>query len=182
MGYALGVTALVRVLRGSRDKQLLGLELDSLSTYGLMKEIPRGEVRELVEYLEEERYLYTNRSTDTVFLTERAKDVLFHGKKVSIARRSPAKPASLIGQPRPTAASDVDEALFAALKALRLKLAAEEHVPAYIVFTNASLLDMARKKPTTMEEFLTVSGVGEYKAERYGKMFLEEIGKGAGEK
>ena len=61
------------------------------------------------------------------------------------------------------------------LKTLRLKLAKEENVPAYIVFSNATLEDMAVKVPVTMEEFLNVSGVGKYKAERFGKEFLAAI-------
>ena len=61
------------------------------------------------------------------------------------------------------------------LKALRMKLAREENVPAYIVFSNATLQDMAEKAPTTMDAFLEVSGVGKYKAERYGAEFLNAI-------
>ena len=68
-----------------------------------------------------------------------------------------------------------DEDLFAVLKALRTKLAQEEKVPAYIVFSNAALADMAARRPRTKTEFLQVTGVGEIKAARYGQVFLEEI-------
>ena len=61
------------------------------------------------------------------------------------------------------------------LRALRSRLAREENVPAYVVFSNATLADMTRKMPRTMEELLTVSGVGAVKAERYGKIFLREL-------
>ena len=54
-------------------------------------------------------------------------------------------------------------------------VAQEQHVPAYIVFSNATLLDMAAKRPGSMEELLEVSGVGHVKAERYGAAFLTEI-------
>ena len=67
------------------------------------------------------------------------------------------------------------ESLFAELKQLRYDIAAEEGVPAYIVFTNHALHDMCRKMPTTLDEFMEVSGVGEVKAERYGSAFLEAI-------
>ena len=65
--------------------------------------------------------------------------------------------------------------LFEALRSLRYKLAQEEGVPAYIIFSNAHLADMARKAPGTIAEFMDVSGVGEVKAARYGKVFLDAI-------
>ena len=65
--------------------------------------------------------------------------------------------------------------LFTALKAVRTQVAQAEHVPAYIVFSNATLADMAAKTPRTMEDFLQVSGVGEAKAGRYGQAFLAAI-------
>ena len=65
--------------------------------------------------------------------------------------------------------------LFAVLKAVRTQIAQQENVPAYIVFSNATLMDMAVKAPPTMAEFLDVSGVGETKAARYGEVFLKAI-------
>jgi ATP-dependent DNA helicase RecQ len=67
------------------------------------------------------------------------------------------------------------DGLLAVLKALRTRLAHEANVPAYIIFSNAALSDMAARKPLTMGEFLEVSGVGEVKAGRYGEMFLHAI-------
>ena len=68
-----------------------------------------------------------------------------------------------------------DEVLFEKLKDLRKKFATEENVPAYIIFSNASLLDMCRKKPTSLIQFSAVNGVGEIKLEKYGKAFVEAI-------
>ena len=65
--------------------------------------------------------------------------------------------------------------MIAALKALRLRLAREENVPAYVIFSNATLSDMAARQPRTDAEFRAVSGVGQKKAERYGSLFLAEI-------
>ena len=70
---------------------------------------------------------------------------------------------------------DLDEQLFARLKALRADLAARARVPAYVVFTDACLRDMCQKLPRTPAEFLEVSGVGRAKLERYGAVFLREI-------
>lgn len=71
--------------------------------------------------------------------------------------------------------STSDSALFNLLKSLRSKLASAHHVPAYIIFTDASMKDMCRKLPRTIEEFLDVSGVGDTKAKKYGKAFTEVI-------
>ena len=68
-----------------------------------------------------------------------------------------------------------DATLLAALKGLRAQFAQEEDVPAYIVFSNAALADMAARRPRDMGEFLQVSGVGYVKAARYGERFLALI-------
>jgi ATP-dependent DNA helicase RecQ len=68
-----------------------------------------------------------------------------------------------------------EKVLFEKLKDLRKKIAEEEKVPAYIVFSNASLLDMCRRKPTSLIKFSAVNGVGEVKLEKYGEAFVEVI-------
>lgn len=73
------------------------------------------------------------------------------------------------------AGTEESAGLFAALKAVRMTIARQENVPAYVVFSNATLMDMADKAPCSMVEFLEVSGVGEVKAERYGQTFLDAI-------
>jgi ATP-dependent DNA helicase RecQ len=78
---------------------------------------------------------------------------------------------------RAPAAAPVDADLLQSLKTLRRELAACENVPAYIVFSDAALTDMAARKPTTAPEFLEVKGVGEFKAEKYGEVFTECIRK-----
>ena len=70
-----------------------------------------------------------------------------------------------------------DGTLLGHLKAERLKLAREMGLPAYVIFTDAALVDMCRVMPGDMDEFLTVSGVGKKKAERYGERFLAVIRK-----
>lgn len=104
------------------------------------------------------------------------RDELFRGKRVLF--REPV-PLPEDGAPSKTAprplSQDVDSSLLTALKALRFRLAQEAGVPAYIVFSNAALADMAALRPLNMEEFLQVSGVGRVKAERYGEAFLQAI-------
>ena len=65
--------------------------------------------------------------------------------------------------------------LYEALRELRAELAAQHNIPAYVIFSNASLSDMAKKAPKNMSEFRRVSGVGEIKANWYGKQFLKRI-------
>lgn len=170
LGYSLGAASVIRVLRGSADRRIRELRLDSLPTYGLMRGIPRDEIREIMESLEEQGYLYTNPVHGAVILTERASSVLFHDEKVTmqVHKRENIAEEKIANQ-------RLDEGLLAALKALRTRIAREENVPAYIVFSNAALQNMAAKAPTTQTAFLEVSGVGKYKAERYGESFLTEI-------
>ena len=68
-----------------------------------------------------------------------------------------------------------DDSLFEQLRQVRLRLAKEQHVPPYIVFSDKTLADMCRKLPKTKEEMLDVSGVGEKKYELYGETFLAAI-------
>lgn len=72
---------------------------------------------------------------------------------------------------------DVDSKLLAALKLVRKEIAQKGSVPAFVVFSDATLIDMSRRKPTTRDEFLEVSGVGELKYKRYGEAFMGTIRK-----
>lgn len=175
LGYSVGVTAIVRTLRGSRDKHILELGLDSLSTYGLMKDTSRDELRQLIDALEAQGYLYKNPAFDAVSITERAKEVLFRGERVTLSLAKEAAPVKRGKSTKKHSAAQTDDALLEALKTLRFKIAFEEGVPNYVVFSNATLQDMAAKQPTTIEEFLSVSGVGQYKATHYGKQFVSLI-------
>ena len=107
----------------------------------------------------------------TLRLTPKAGEVLFRGAQVTMTRR--AEPQGAI--PASAAAQSVEDSLMAALKATRWKLAQEEGVPLYVIFSNATLADMARRRPRTIEEFLEVSGVGQVKAEKYGRAFLQTL-------
>ena len=90
--------------------------------------------------------------------------------KVAKEEQREAKP------PKPL--SGVSDELFSSLKELRLKLAQDEKVPAFVIFSDAALKDMCAKMPANDDEFLQVSGVGKVKLERYGKVFLGVINKG----
>lgn len=174
LGYSLGITLVVRVLHGSREKRIKELRLDRLSTYGLMNHVPRAEIREMISALENQGYIMTHPDRGDLNQTDKAREVLFHGEKVKMLVRKKKREKSR----KEDASSNPNTAgLLEELKALRLTLAKEENMPAYIVFSNATLKDMAQKAPVTMAEFLAVSGVGKFKAERYGQRFLTAIKK-----
>ena len=174
LGYSLGTTLVVRVLHGSSEKRVKELRLDRLSTYGLMNHVPRTEIREMISAIENQGYIMTHPDRGELYLTDKAREVLFNGEKVKMLVRKEKRE-----KPRKEdASSNPDTAgLLKELKALRLTLAKEENMPAYIVFSNATLQDMAQKAPVTMVEFLDVSGVGKFKAERYGQRFITAIKK-----
>ncbi len=171
----LGIQMVIRMLRGSKEKRILQLGLDTLPTYGIMSELSQDQVREYVDFLLANEYLCQSEGELPVLLPgKRARAVLFEGEAVLYTRRvAPVKEAAV---KLPAAKSGEDDGgLLSRLKRLRFRLAQEQNVPSYIVFSNAALEDMAMKQPATKDDFLKVSGVGAVKAERYGEQFLAEI-------
>ncbi len=177
LGYYVGPALVIRVLRGGGDRRVRELGLDELSTYGLLRALSRDRVQALVDHLEQEGFLTVERAHGTLRLTQRAGEVLFHGERVTMLCPAAPPEGGTKGRRRraPAAQAAPDDGLLSALKALRVRLAREAGIPAYIIFSNATLADMAAKRPRTPEEFQNVSGVGQVKAARYGQVFLEEI-------
>ena len=175
LGYHVGIAVIARVLQGSKEKKLLQLGLDDLSTYGLMKTTGRTEIRAMADHLEGLGYLLTESEHQTVRLTPKASQVLYRGQPVQMLVQKEKE--ELVSPAAATKLSGDEADLYDLLRQLRGKLAREAKIPAYVVFSNATLQDMARKKPRTMMDFRQVSGVGELKASWYGKVFLEQIRK-----
>ena len=171
LGYCVGASLICQTLRGSRAARVRELGLDTLPTYGLMRSLPVPRIRELLELLEAEGYVRTDPVYGGIDTTPQAGQVLFHGQTVEV----PVKQSPLHEKPVRLAAAEPDEALLGELKALRLQLARAEDVPAYIILTNAALVDMAARRPHTTQELLAVSGVGKAKAARYGEAFLNAV-------
>ena len=170
LGYNLGLTSVVRVLLGSRERRLLDMGLNRLQLYGARKALGREKLAAVADSLEAQGYLRKDPNHGGVALTEEALGVLSEGKTVTMLVRQEAE------SPLPQRnQSQNDPSLFEVLRTLRTGLARREGVPAYIIFSNATLEDMARKKPKTIEEFSHVSGVGSIKAERFGPLFLKTI-------
>ena len=168
LGHSGSISMTVRVLRGGRDKKLVEYGLDQLSTYGLMSAYSRDEVREIIAQLKTLGMVRYEKD-ELVSLTSAASGVLFRKEPVSVTLDE----AELERRFPQSGSVAADSRVLTALKDLRGQLAKKEQVPAYIVFSNATLEDMAAKLPRTMEEFLEVSGVGIVKAQRYGAEFLK---------
>ena len=181
----LGVVALVQMLRGAKDQKTLERGLDQFPTYGIMRDVPPQRMRLYLDALQEQGYLAeTGDEFPVITLTAKAPAVLFHGEQVTMQERAATaqetqakRRASRKKTAARTALSEADDSLLASLKTLRSELAQKNHVPAYIVFNNVSLDEMAELKPRTMGDFRRISGVGDAKAAKYGEAFIKHIAK-----
>ena len=185
LGYNVGRSLISDILRGASSARVREKGLDTLTTYGLMRGQSRADVDAYINALVSSGYAAVNEHQALV-LTPKSPAVLFRGETVSmrvkqaeIARRG-ARPATYKAAEqaaRGTTKPKYDSAeLYDMLRKVRARAASEARVPAYVVFSNATLRAMADMAPTTLGEFLLVPGVGERKAERYGQMFLKAIG------
>ena len=174
LGYYVGKNLVVQTLRGSREQRLLDLGLDGLSTYGLMKDQPVGQVRELLDYLEQEGCLHTNPLHATLEPGPAARGVLFGGETVSLPVRKDRRPSA--DRPARTASG-------APGGQYPVRGAAGAAHPPGQGGKRARLCDLLQRNPhryggqapRTEAELLEVSGVGQVKADRYGRQFLDEI-------
>ena len=195
-GRTVGASTIVDILRGSRAEKIVGRGYDQLSTYGIMADVPVGQIRQIIDELVY-RGLLARTSGDypTIQLTGAAsgfmRTQLVDGEPfvLRVAKGKPRKKSTGAGtsstgadngrRSAKTAAAvelaDVDQDLYQRLVALRTELAREQQVPAYIIFSNAALIDMCAKRPRDVDEFLQVSGVGQKKADAYGEAFLSVI-------
>lgn len=175
LGYSVGINLIGNVLRGSKNKRVLELELDTLSTYGLLKDRGRSEIHAMIDHLEGEGYLLTDQEFQTLELTAAAGRILYQGQQISMLVEKEKEEPQTTAQIRDLSSDEAE--LYDVLRELRASLAKDAGIPAYVVFSNATLADMARKKPRTISTFKKVSGVGELKAAWYGTAFLKQIQK-----
>ena len=179
LGERYGRTLVQEVLRGSGAARVQALGLQHCASFGALRGRALPAVRTLLDALLDREALESSGGEYPVLrLGPRAQEFL-DGAPVRLRVRDEAQqeeaPRRRRDAQRAPGGEAVDEALLAELKALRNRLAAEAHVPAYVVFSDATLRDMCAKRPATPEEFLEVSGVGEYKLRRYGKEFLRVL-------
>jgi ATP-dependent DNA helicase RecQ len=171
-GRLLGKTMVINILRGSRDKKILNAKLDTLSTWGIMADSSPHRARLIIDHLIDRGYLQLQGEEYPVLsLSPRFREII--AGKTPLTLMLPREP-ELSGDPRPPAGEE-DEALLARLKELRKDIAREARVPAYIIFSDAALRDMCRKRPASPSGFLEISGVGPAKLEKYGDAFIALI-------
>ena len=171
-GKSFGITIYTRLLHGSREKAITAWGMEDTPCFARLKSMSVSDIRDLMDQMTLRGLLAEERDGQfqVITLGPTASDVLDYGQPVRI-RQTIVLPTAKEPEPnRP-----VNSELLAELKALRTRLAQESKLPAYLIFTNASLEDMAYKMPSTMDQFLKVSGVGTKKAHQYGAQFLEVI-------
>jgi ATP-dependent DNA helicase RecQ len=173
-GERFGVEHLIAVLRGEATDNVKARGHEKLPTFGAGREFDRGQWRGIFRQLSAlglvrpdshggwsmaEEALPVLRGQNTIELREDAVRAERKGSKTA--------PAALVAED--------DEALLSALKAKRRELAEAQAVPAYVVFADRTLIEMATRKPTTLDEMGAISGVGAKKLDQYGKVFLEVL-------
>ena len=156
-----GLTLVAQVLKGSSDKRVLALHLDTLSTYGLMKERSLADIKLLIQ-----RFV----ATDYLALTESKYPVLTLQPSAYAVLRGQAKVLQAV--PKEVTKQAEAPELFEYLRALRKEIALRDHIPPYVVFSDATLKDMCAVLPRSREEMLLVKGIGEHKLQKYGEAFL----------
>ncbi len=190
-GQRLGQVLIGQILRGAKSQRILELGLDRQTTYGLMKDRSTPFIKQIIAYLIEiDAIRVSDGEYPTLSLGPAAQDILYKRIPVHMTLRADLDRESKKGKKERERAERIsrgstaarrtagdgssvsDSDLYRALADLRMELATAQKIPPFYIFSNATLEDMCRKKPTTPEEFLEVNGVGEAKLKRYGDAFL----------
>ena len=181
MRQRFGVSLTAKVLRGSREAKIRELGFDRLAAYGRMSSRSERDIMSFIQALAAQGYLrVTDSAYPVVTLTSRAQPVLDGEERVyrRVEQPTGALPHRAGAARRPAAEDDLGaegEALFARLRALRKSLAERERVPPFVIFNDATLREICRRRPATEQELGTVKGIGQAKLAKYGRAFLAEI-------
>lgn len=188
-GQQAGTGVLVDILRGNMSREVTEKGYQELKTFGAGREVPARDWHDyLLQMLQLGYFEIAYNENNHLKITPTGMDVLFGRAKaelVTIRREESTQPTR--GRKRKAAApiqelplglpETEDEDLFDALRSLRKRLADQEALPAYIVLSDKVLHLLSTSRPTTIEEFGSISGIGEYKKKKYGKEFVEVIRK-----
>ena len=177
-GQRFGVGHVIKVLRGSKEQRVLDYGHDQLSVYGIGADQPDGHWRQLAEHLIHDGTIGTSADQfRTLHLTPDSKGILKGDREITMPV---SRVASTSTQNSRRGVQDddlgpIDNELFEKLRALRKQLADEQGVPPYVVFGDKSLRQMAAALPVDDEAFLSISGVGQTKLDKYGPAFMGMI-------
>ena len=173
-----GATVIIDTVHGANTAKIRGYGMNENPEYGSLAKVPVYRLRQVLNQLQLEGYLTaTNDEYAILRLTPKAASVLNNEETVwmklaKAQKKSRKKKSALAGSGEFT---EAEENLFETLRKLRAQIAKEEKVPPYIVFSDKTLAHMCIIKPVNKEEMLSVSGVGEFKYEKYGERFLAAV-------
>lgn len=184
----IGSSTLIDILKGSASKEVIEKGYDKLKTYGVGRDIPGRDWNDYIlqmlhlgyieiAYNENSRLKVTEIGRNVLFGKEKAMLVVIKREEQTTTKRKKGTTPVQQAIPTPTVFDGESDTLFEELRQLRKKLADQQAIPAYIVLTDKVLHLLASSKPDTIEAFGTISGIGEYKKERYGKDFVSVIKK-----
>ena len=164
MKRSFGATMVIDVLRGSKNKKVIQFGFNTLSTYGIMKDYSVDELKTFINTLISHGFIDSVEGTYPVLrLNEKSLDIIKGNIKVEFRESKVSKKL------------EVSNELYDVLRSIRYEIAKSEGIAPYMVFGDGTLRGMASVYPTTKEEMLTVSGVGEIKYEKYGQPFESAI-------
>ena len=172
-GQHFGVSVIAETLCGADSDKVRKYHMDEEATYGLLRDMSQKEVRDRIRFLIDEGVLALSPGPyPVVLLGERAEDAVLGG----LYMRTVKEERPSVRRPVPEELDGAQAELFGRLRALRARLARRQGIPAYAVFSDKTLRELAVVRPRTLEELKSVSGIGDAKARKYGKQVLEEIG------
>ena len=183
-----GTTVMIDTVHGANTAKIKSYRMNENPYYAVLSKVPTYRIRQVLNHLQLEEYLFvTNDDYAVVKLTMKSKEIMEENKQIMMklakALEKPTKEAQVRSRKKrgvqlgKEAFTEKEERLKEKLRALRTETAREEKVPPYIVFSDKTLTHMCVVKPKTKEEMLKVSGVGEFKFEKYGEKFLSCIEK-----
>ena len=175
-GERFGMMHLIEVLRGSKNQRVLDLKHDRLSVWGIGTDTPAPEWENIIRQLIHLGYLAQDFTRfGALYLSPSARPVLKGDTTVVLGKPRDTFKTVERSKQKVESRRDYDRSLFNRLRVLRKNIADSARLPAFVVFSDATLADMARKMPQDKTRLLQVSGVGEHKLQKYGEQFLLEI-------
>lgn len=171
-GQRYGKGLICDALRGMKNQKVLNFGLDRQSTYGLLSNYSKNELYNIFDFLEHNEYIVqTQEQFPILKVTEKYGEILHNTEKLIMKLPKKSVGTSSHG----TVEENINHKLFSALKVLRKQIADRASVPAFVIFSDATLKEMCIKQPVTQADFLEISGVGATKYNRYGEEFMEVI-------
>jgi ATP-dependent DNA helicase RecQ len=169
------ITVIIDVLRGSQNEAVISKNYQQIKTFGIGKDISWHHWQQyIIQLINLGLVEIAFHRKNNLQLTSLARKVLFEGEKVQLAEVPDRKKIKRRDEIE-TSEKTTDNSLFEKLRQLRLKIAREEEIPAYLIFNDATLKEMEKSRPMTDDDFLQINGVGKQKMQDYGYDFIKEI-------